>query len=289
MNQGSYPMAADIAALDRVSAGIAACDRPPDLLYVANANPSSHSRPRGHRAAIEARDSYAGLIRARAAMEDRGLIDLGRALDMAHWGYDPTQVHFQRILRDAPVMTPYSVDAPLADLAVTLGQAADGPPPLTVGGTAISLTLSPIHGNALTLRLDADGMLIWSVRAAEDSDGPSGRVPATVRRRALHTIEIELRGPQLTVMANREILVDQPIPRGGGLFTPCLDAPDGPARTLFVESLAEGVPLLVQPWLTERDLWGERDGPAGGNGENHLAEPGRLALFDMLLGATRFA
>jgi hypothetical protein len=186
-------------------------------------------------------------------------------------------------------MTPYRVEASLADLAVALGPAAEGPPPLAAGDTAISLTLSPMPGNALTLRLDDDGMLCWAVRAAEGSDGPSGRVPATVRRRALQTIEIELRGPHLTVIANREILIDQPIPRAGGLFMPCLDVPDGPARTLFVESLAEGPPLLVQPWLTDRDLWGERDGPAGGNGENHLAEPGRLALFDMLLGATRFA
>ncbi|MCF3935388.1 SGNH/GDSL hydrolase family protein [Acuticoccus sp. M5D2P5] len=293
MNHGAVMEAATFDAIEHVVDTVQAISPAPDVLLVPGTVPSSMSPTRGAKVAQEARASMAGIVRSVAAMRGLGVIDFGRQFDAAHWGFDPRLPSFQRV-RDAnaAITLPYAWPEETSDFAINITVPDTDAAFWATGDGLLTVTLSSVPGNVLILERDSGtGNIAVTVNAC------TGRtsIPRTVTELAGHVgyggvLSITARGPSLYVMWRWSVVLNRPVIRGGGQFTPTIGF-GGASIDVTANIVARANLPAVNPYLTDAEAWGNDGtdaGDIGGNDENHLSEPGRSEIFAKLFHSTRF-
>lgn len=285
MNHGTPFTAADITAMRSVIATISAVTPKPDLLFCAVPTPSAQSPTRGTKAAQESRQGVAGFTRAYAARYGHGLIDLARTADAMHYGFDQSRLSFVRVAETQDIALPWTFPQACNDFGVDL--VLTGSAATFWAGGPLTITIGPTAGNVVTLE-NVGGFVACTAHAATGHVSIPQVVSAVGIGTSDHTLTVSVLGETLIVLYRSSIVYQGPVERCWAEFTPTIT--QGAATpTVSLTRAYVGEAATVMPSLTDEDLWGTVNGPRGGNNENHLAEPGRAAIFGATLAATRFA
>jgi hypothetical protein len=271
----------------------------PDIIFITHLCPSlmvsdAPRAFRGSRSQQEGRRSLAGWARHYAAFRGFGLIDFARAQDCEMNGFDPWQVHWRNLL---PVGTgtltiPWTAPESVYDYGLTFFP-PNPPSTFWASGQTIVFTLSPVTGNVLMLRRHVGtNKLEYKVMAATDVTSIDWTLTNSepVTETSLD-FEVSVKGETLLIAYNKLIVVDRPIDRSGGEFTPVISLLSGSASSFFYRDVFASSPLPVMPTLTDAEAWGTPGGTTGigGSGDNHPSEVGIVALIDKTIQSTRFA
>ena len=296
----------------------------PDIIFITHMVPSVMSTlgSRGTKSGQEGRRSLSGWARHYAAYRGFGLIDLGRTQDCELFGFDPWQTYWRNLNMTVTggtttatvnifgALTPVETDgtkgitqisipwtAPEAVYDYGLTFFPSGPSlnadVFWASPRTVTFTLSPVTGNVLILRRDpATLRLEYTVLAATGITS----IPWTLTNSKQITgsvnkdFEVSVRGETLIIAYDKMVIVDRPIDRSGGEFTPTITLDSGTGQFTYRDLLV-GAPMPVMPSMTDPEAWGERQGLSGigGSGDNHPSEIGIAAIIDKTIQSTRFA
>jgi hypothetical protein len=156
------------------------------------------------------------------------------------------------------------------------------------GDGLLTIPLGPTEGNALILERDSGGNVAFTINTATGVTSVSRTVTSVLCAGTDRPLQVALLGQHLIVKFNAATVFNGEIDRNRAEFTPVIGFGSG-TPTIGLTTAYVGEAQTVMPWLTDLDLWGTNGGTRGGNDENHLAEPGRIAIFGGVLAATRFA
>jgi hypothetical protein len=244
----------------------------------------------------EGRDFVAGYERTYAQRYGYGLIDVGRVAAMARDGFDIRNTRFTQTVPLGTVTFPFTYPNTLYDFDFNL-QVTSNPITTFWNNGMLQVPLSSKVGNVLLLECDsATGFLAYTVYAATGILSVARVLTAQPVNFTNVYIDVSVSGSQISIRTGT-LEVDITVERHGGQFIPVLSMTGGvPSSATIQLSAAEGIPLVVGPFLLDVEQFGYNPGgsisgillPDGGNGINHQTDKGFKLVTARAYNATKF-
>lgn len=275
-----------IVGIDNAVGFLLAMTKVPDILLVTNL-------PRGTQGdvgsqqvdLINSRDYAAGATRSYAEYHGYGLIDMHRFGCMARDGFDPCSQIITQSVTSGTYSLPATLPKTQGDYQLSFqidntGGSAFG------SGQSLAITLSDNTVNAIRLSLSSSNYLVIGYGGGSTTLFLTATNPGIAMPSGLCTIELSVRGNFFSLYLENTLAVEGICMRHGGEFTPIVQYVVGSGATQITSvSYAPSNPALVQPIITDAEMFGSGSFLQGGNAINHPASPTYEAihtLFDQI-------
>lgn len=284
-NDGDAVNTVELAALASYLQGLA---KVPDLLISANL-PRSTQTDAGSAMveALESTDFAAGTLRSFAEFNGYGLLDFHRVGCMMRDGFDPCTQVMNLDEEDETYNLPASL--PMTDGDFNLVFTIDNTGGAAFGaGQALDISLSPQAGNSL--RIDKSGSIYRLIGFAAGGAVWLGATGTAINLpSAPCKIDVAVRGSWLTLSLDNTLAYEGPCLRHGGRFQPAVSYAVGSGATsIEVLTYVNSSPALVQPAITDGEMFGVSPFPEGGNAINHPASEAYEAIHAAVIDQMNF-
>lgn len=278
--------AASVSAINAMVTGMLGLPKVPDLIFVTN-NPRSTQADAGSLevTGLEQRDYAAGAFRSFAEFYGYGCLDMHRIGCMARDGFDPTSQVNSLSVTAGVLALPATLPMTQSDfdLVFTIdntGGAAFG----TTNVQAIDVLISATAANAI--RISNTGGVYRMIGLAGGGVFWMGATNTVIAMpTGICTIGIATRGSWISIYFETALAFEGLFLRAGGQFQPTISYSVGSgASQINVISYTTSSPVLVQPVLTDGEMYGVSPFPQGGNAINHPSSLAYEAIHALIAG-----
>ena len=276
--------------------------RVPDLLFVANVVPTLQQPVWNSQAGQEGRECVADYTRSFARRYRYGLIDFGHAFDLVRDGFDRRTSVMRDLITGAAAAIPFTMPAQGRDWFIGANFPANFASMWSNGRMLVQI--GSRADNVLILEKDGGTSNLAYTVMLSSAVATIARTVTGIGFSSGGFLDIAMKQEQLTVLVNGTTVIDTPVERYGGLYTPAItfDAAGGATVPFTAAYAGVGVPLPSMPTAIDFELYGEaanNSNPAapgypyasvdGGGGLNHMASGGIQRVMRQAFFANRLS